>query len=56
MVLAALSVGGIAYVLVVPLLSGERQASKRVASVAQNERLRQARSGASEALSEPAVG
>jgi tight adherence protein B len=32
--LAALSIGGIAYVLVMPFLSGERKASKRVAAVA----------------------
>ena len=32
--LAALSVGGLVYVLVMPFMSGERKASKRVASVA----------------------
>lgn len=35
MFLAALSVGGIAYVLVMPFLSGERKTSKRFASVSQ---------------------
>lgn len=37
-VLAALSVGGIAYVLVMPFLSGERAANKRMANVAQGNR------------------
>lgn len=37
-VLAALSVGGIAYVLVMPFLSGERQADKRMANVSQGYR------------------
>ena len=32
--LASLSVGGLVYVLVMPFMSGERKASKRVASVA----------------------
>lgn len=38
--LAALAVGGIAYVLVMPLLSGERKASKRMANVSQGSRAR----------------
>lgn len=37
-VLAALSVGGIAYVIVMPFVSGERQADKRMASVSQGHR------------------
>ncbi len=36
-VLAALSAGGLVYVLVMPFMSGERKASKRVASVAQGQ-------------------
>lgn len=36
--LAALSVGGIAYVVVMPFLSGERKADKRMANVAQGTR------------------
>lgn len=35
MVLAALSVGGVAYVVIMPYLSDERKASKRIASAAQ---------------------
>jgi tight adherence protein B len=37
MALAGLAVGGLVYVLVMPFLSGERKAEKRVASVAQNQ-------------------
>ena len=38
MALAGLAVGGVVYVLVLPYLSGERKASKRVANVAQRPR------------------
>jgi tight adherence protein B len=37
MMLAGLAVGGVVYVLVMPLLGGERAASKRVANVAQGQ-------------------
>jgi tight adherence protein B len=40
-VMAALSVGGLVYVLVIPYLSGERKGSKRVANVAQGQALAQ---------------
>jgi tight adherence protein B len=36
-IMVAVAMGGIAYVFIYPLLSGERQAEKRVASVARNE-------------------
>lgn len=49
-VLAALAAGGIVYVLVMPYLSGERQASRRVASVSQRQNTRAARGGPREAL------
>ena len=35
MALAGLAVGGVVYVLVMPFMSGERKAEKRVANVAQ---------------------
>jgi tight adherence protein B len=41
--LAALAAGGVVYVLVMPFMSGERQASKRVASVAQGQTKARAR-------------
>lgn len=50
-VLAALAVGGIVYVLVMPFFSGERTADQRVASVKQPGKHRHARDGAPEALS-----
>lgn len=50
-VLAALSVGGIVYVLVMPFLSGERKASKRFATVSQGKSARRARVGVPEQLS-----
>ena len=50
-VLAALAVGGIVYVLIMPFFSGERTADQRVASVKQPGQHRQARDGGSEALS-----
>ena len=37
MALAGLAVGGVVYVLVMPYMSGERKASKRVANVAQSQ-------------------
>ena len=41
--LAALAVGGVVYVLVMPFMSGERRASKRVANVAQGQAKSRAR-------------
>ncbi len=41
--LAALAAGGVVYVLVMPFMSGERQASKRVANVAQGQTKSRAR-------------
>lgn len=49
-VLAALSVGGIVYVLVMPFLSGERQASRRIQSVKERQNARAARVGVPEVL------
>lgn len=46
MVLAALSVGGIVYVLVMPYLSGERQANKRMADVSTGSTARRGASAA----------
>ena len=43
--LAALAAGGVAYVLVMPLMSGERKASKRVANVAQGQARARTRAG-----------
>ena len=43
--LAALAAGGIAYVLLMPLMGGERKASKRVANVAQGQARARTRSG-----------
>jgi tight adherence protein B len=43
--LAALAAGGVAYVLVMPLMSGERKVSKRVANAAQGQARARARSG-----------
>ena len=37
MFLAALSVGGVAYVVIMPFLSGERKTSKRIANVSQGQ-------------------
>ncbi|MEM8744224.1 MAG: type II secretion system F family protein [Pseudomonadota bacterium] len=48
--IAALSVGGIAYVLIMPFLSGERTKGKRIASVAQGRSVATAR-GVAEAVS-----
>ena len=48
--IAALSVGGIAYVLVMPFLSGERTKGKRIASVAQGRSVATVR-GAAESVS-----
>ncbi len=42
MALAALAVGGVVYVLVMPFMSGERKASQRVANVAQSKAQRRA--------------
>lgn len=50
MFLAALSVGGIAYVLVMPFVSGERKTDKRIASVAEGRSVA-VRLGASETVS-----
>jgi len=50
-VLASLAVGGIVYVLVMPLLSGERQTSRRIRSVKERQNVRTARVGAPEVLS-----
>lgn len=50
-VLAALAVGGIVYVLIMPFFSGERTADKRFASVKQGANIRAVRDGAPEALS-----
>ena len=41
--LAAVAVGGVAWVFVYPILSGERKAEKRMASVAKTEAGRRAR-------------
>lgn len=49
--LAALAAGGIVYVLVMPYLSGERQASKRVASVRQRQGARPGRGNVREVMS-----
>ncbi len=48
--LAALAVGGIVYVLVMPYLSGERAADKRMASVKQGLNVRAVRGGAPEIM------
>lgn len=45
MALAGLAVGGVVYVLVMPYLSGERKAEKRVANVAQGQTKAQRRAG-----------
>jgi len=37
MMLAGVAVGGVVYVLVMPFVSGQRRANKRVASVAQGQ-------------------
>lgn len=49
-VLASLAVGGIVYVLVMPFLSGERQASKRMASVKEGQTVRGTRGGVPEVM------
>lgn len=48
--LAALAAGGIAYVLIVPFLSGERQASRRIRSVKERQNHRASRVGVPEVL------
>jgi tight adherence protein B len=50
MMLAALAVGGVVYVLVMPFMSGERTASKRVANVAQGQARARTRVGLQQPL------
>lgn len=49
-VLAALAAGGVVYVLVMPFLSGERHASRRIQSVSQRQNMRAARAGVPEVM------
>jgi tight adherence protein B len=50
MALAGIAVGGVVYVLVMPYMSGERKASKRVGSVAQNDKKAQRRAAMPQSL------
>lgn len=51
MLLAALSVGGLAYALLFPLFSGDRQAERRLETVTENKTVRVARNAQAEQIS-----